>query len=343
MRVLDDLGVTLPVVAAPMAGGPSTSALVVAAARAGSIGFVPAGYLSAERFAAQVATVRSSVPAFGVNLFAPNPLPVDGAEFRRYAEALQPEADVYGVDLRSAEPTEDDDDWRAKVDVLLADPVPLATFTFGVPDAATIQALHRAGTVVLQTVTSPAEAGVAAAAGVDGLIVQASAAGGHSGTLMPRVLPAAVSLVDLVDAVRAVTSLPIVAGGGIGTAADVEAALAAGAAAVAVGTILLRTVEAGTSAPYRAALADPARTSTVLTRAFTGRPARGLRNGFIDRHDREAPSGYPALHHLTRPIRRAAAAAGDPERINLWAGTGYREAREESVAAALSRLSGVTA
>jgi NAD(P)H-dependent flavin oxidoreductase YrpB (nitropropane dioxygenase family) len=342
VRALDDLGVTLPVLAAPMAGRPSTAALVVAAAQAGSLGFVPAGYLPAEAFAAQLAAVRSSTPVFGVNLFAPNPLAVEPVEFRRYAEALQPEADVYGLELRGVQPTEDDDDWQAKIDVLLADPVPLASFTFGVPGADVVQALRRAGTVVLQTVTSPAEALIAAAAGVDALIVQASAAGGHSGTLTPRVLPPEVPLVDLVGAVRAVVPLPVVAGGGVGTAADVEAVLSAGASAVAVGTALLRTAEAGTSAPYRAALSDPSRAATVVTRAFTGRPARGLRNGFTDRHTAGAPSGYPALHHLTRPIRRAAAEAGDPERINLWAGTGFREAREESVASTLTRLAGGT-
>jgi NAD(P)H-dependent flavin oxidoreductase YrpB (nitropropane dioxygenase family) len=133
--------------------------------------------------------------------------------------------------------------------------------------------------------------------------------------------------------------LPVVAAGGVGTAADVAAALGAGAAVVAVGTVLLRASEAGTSATHRAALADPRRTETVVTRAFTGRPARGLRNDFTDRYSAVAPAGYPALHHLTRPIRRAAAASGDPERLHLWAGTGFRHATDEPVATILTRLS----
>jgi NAD(P)H-dependent flavin oxidoreductase YrpB (nitropropane dioxygenase family) len=92
--------------------------------------------------------------------------------------------------------------------------------------------------------------------------------------------------------------------------------------------VLLRTDESGASATHRAALADPDRRDTVLTRAFTGRPARSLRNRFVQRFDAIAPAGFPALHHLTAPLRRAATAAGDADRTNLWAGTGYRHAVE---------------
>jgi pyruvate/2-oxoglutarate dehydrogenase complex dihydrolipoamide acyltransferase (E2) component len=119
-------------------------------------------------------------------------------------------------------------------------------------------------------------------------------------------------------------NLPLIAVGGLATPADVAAAVHAGADAVAVGTVLLRSNEAGTTAAHKAALADPARTTTVLTRAFTGRPARALRNEFIGRYGHLAPFGYPAVHHLTSPLRKAAAAAGDPERMHLWAGTGRR-------------------
>jgi NAD(P)H-dependent flavin oxidoreductase YrpB (nitropropane dioxygenase family) len=120
--------------------------------------------------------------------------------------------------------------------------------------------------------------------------------------------------------------LPLIAAGGIDGPEAVARLIRAGAAAVAVGTLLLRTDEAGTSASHRAALADPAFGRTVITHAFTGRPARALYNGFIARHDATAPFGYPAVHHLTRPIRKAAGAAGDTDRLHLWAGTGYRRA-----------------
>jgi NAD(P)H-dependent flavin oxidoreductase YrpB (nitropropane dioxygenase family) len=105
-----------------------------------------------------------------------------------------------------------------------------------------------------------------------------------------------------------------------------------------VGTVLLRATEAGTSRPYKAALTDPARRETVMTRAFTGRPARALRNHFTDHYTHLSPAGYPALHHLTSPMRKAATAADDPERINLWAGTGYRHATAEPATRILRRL-----
>jgi nitronate monooxygenase len=139
--------------------------------------------------------------------------------------------------------------------------------------------------------------------------------------------------------VRDAVPLPLIAAGGIASASDVAAAVRAGADAVAVGTLLLRCDEAGTSSTHRAALSGTR--PTVLTHAFTGRPARALRNEFIDRYGTLAPYGYPAVHHLTAPIRRAAAAAGDPERVHLWAGTGYPHATEEPAATILGRLAGL--
>jgi nitronate monooxygenase len=167
--------------------------------------------------------------------------------------------------------------------------------------------------------------------------VQSTAAGGHWGTLTPTAPLPETTLTELVPAVAAAVDLPLVAAGGVGTPADVVAAIRAGAEAVMVGTALLLAPESGASAVHRAALLAGDRPTTV-TRAFTGRPARGLRNGFVDAFDAQAPSGYPALHHLTSSLRRAAAAAGDPEPVNLWAGTGYRRAQERPVAETLQAL-----
>lgn len=337
---LAGLGCALPVLAAPMAGGPGTPALVTAAAAAGGLGFLAAGYKPPQAVAAELAEIRSAGVPFGINLFAPNPVPVDPDAFRRYATAISAEGDRYGLDLASAQPAEDDDHWADKINLLLADPVPVASFTFGLPDRAVITALRKGGTLVAQTVTSVQEAQRAAEAGADLLVAQAAAAGGHWGTLTPEQLPAVLPAADLVTQIRHAVSVPCLAAGGLATPADVTAVLRAGAAAAVVGTVLLRAAEAGTSAVHRAALADPARTETVLTRAFTGRPARGLRNRFIDRYDQLAPSGYPALHHLTSPLRRAAAAAGDPELVHLWAGTGWRQTAEEPAGQILARLAG---
>ncbi|HEY2281036.1 MAG TPA: nitronate monooxygenase [Streptosporangiaceae bacterium] len=352
---LSSLPVDLPVLAAPMAGGPSTPALVTAAARAGSLGFLAAGYKTPDQLAGQIAEVRGQARTatgtatatgpeiFGINLFVPNPVPADPAAFARYADALQAEADRYALpldgralDLRAL--AADDDGWPDKVDLLLADPVPVVSFTFGLPAPSVFQAFRRAGTRTVQTVTSAEEARQAAEAGADLLAVQASAAGGHSGTWSPDRIPAPIPLPELLAAVRGTTSVPVVAAGGLSTPDQVAAVLRAGAVAVLVGTALVRSDESGASAVYQAALADPGRGDPVVTRAFTGRPARSLPNTFTEKYGPIAPAGYPALHYLTSPLRQAATAAGDPELVNLWAGTGYRHAATGPVATILTGL-----
>jgi nitronate monooxygenase len=267
--------------------------------------------------------VRTSTDAYGVNLFAPNPVPVDPDAYRAYRDRLLPLAEHYGVDLPSV-PIEDDDGWAAKVDLLAEVGPPVVSFTFGIPGRSELDLLRRAGSLLVQTVTSPDEARQASAAGLDALVVQSADAGGHWGTMTPSAPPARVRLPELIAAVRAAVDLPLLAAGGVAGPEDVRAALTAGAEAVAVGTLLLLALEAGTNAAHRDGLGGPDRGAQVTTRAFSGRPAGALPNAFVAAYDGLAPLGYPALHHLTAPIRRAAAAAGDPEHVNLWAGTGHR-------------------
>lgn len=335
---LADLNLTNPVMAAPMAGGPSTPDYVVAAAGTGSLGFLAGGYKSAELLADQIAHVHDRDVVFGVNLFAPNSQPVDQDAFREYAASIQGEAQRYGIDLSRAVPREDDDSWPDKIDLLLAQPAPVVSFTFGIPDAAVISSLRKAGTITVQTVTSIDEARLAESAGIDVLAVQAGAAGGHWGTLSPQSPPVAMPLRDLIATIQDATKLPVIAAGGLATPTEVAAIMHSGADAVMVGTVLLRSDESGASAVHKAAIADRNRGDTIVTRAFTGRPARALPNAFTKKHDADAPLGYPAIHYLTSDLRRAAAAEGDPEVVHLWAGTGYRNATAEPVRVILDRL-----
>ncbi len=334
----DLLGVDGPVVAAPMAGGPTTTELTSAAGAAGAFAFLAAGYRTAEATAHEIAIARTTGLPFGVNVFVPTPVPVAEAEFRRYAARIAAEGAPYGLDLAAATRVEDDDHWAAKIDLLVHDPVPVVSFTFGLPPATVVRDLQRAGSRVLVTVTDPAEAGAAADLGVDGLVAQSAQAGGHFGTFTPDRPPPDRPLPELVGLIVGRTGLPVLAAGGVAGGPDVRSALAAGATGVLVGTLLLRADESGASRTHRDALADPGRNRTVVTRAFTGRPARALRNDFIDRHDAQAPLGYPALHHLTRPLRTAAARAGDADRLHLWAGTGWRAARAAPAAEIITEL-----
>jgi nitronate monooxygenase len=326
----------LPVLAAPMAGGPTTPALVEAAANVGSLGFLPAGYRSASDIAADIAAVRAQTEVYAVNLFVPDPSPVDRAAVLAYRDLLAPEVERLGADLGPLR-WEDDDGWQAKLDLLTSDPAPWVSFTFGLPDKDSARRLRRAGSRLLFTVTGADEARQAAELEPDGLVVQSGAAGGHRGTFDQRRTPGAEPLTELVASVRATTGLPVVAAGGIATRQHVAEVLTSGAEAVQVGTALLLADEAGTRAVHRRAVADQEATTTTM-RAFTGRVARGIRNSFSERYDDQAPPAYPAIHHLTAPLRRWAAEHDDADRLHLWSGTGHRYAASGPATHLLSAL-----
>ncbi|MGH8975937.1 MAG: nitronate monooxygenase, partial [Acidimicrobiia bacterium] len=313
-----------PVMVAPMAGGPSTPELVVAAAEAGGLGFLAAGYKAADAVAAEIKAVRAATGgAFGVNVFLPQP-PADPAVVRAYVASLEPEAAALGATL--GEPAWDDDGWEAKLSVLLADPPPLVSFTFGCPPADVLAAFRHAGTLTMATVTTPEEAALAATAGAGCLCVQGTEAGAHRGSFTNDDRPGQDwTLLGLLAEVPRVTGLPLVAAGGIAGPQGLAAVRAAGAVAAQVGTAFLLCPESGTHPVYRAALTDPAYTATAVTRAFSGRPARGLVNRFLVAHP-DAPPAYPEINNATRPLRAAAAARGDAGGLSLWAGQAWRAA-----------------
>lgn len=332
-----ELGLALPLVGAPMAGGPGTPALAAAISRSGGLGFLGAGYRTAAQMAADIAELRGATANFGVNLFVPREAAIDVDAVQRYRELLRPEADHYAVELPPLR-LHDDDDWDDKLQQLRSDPVPFVSFTFGLPPVAVVRALRAAGTRVAITVTDPAEARAALALGIDALVAQGHEAGGHSGTFDPAAWRGGHATVALVRAIAAMTRTPVIAAGGIADAGATRDALAAGAVAVQAGTAFLCADEAGTRAAQRAALSDVRFADTVMTRAFTGRPARGLRNRFTERYSAAAPVAYPAIHHLTRPIRKAAALRGDAQALNLWAGTGHRASRAAPAADIVAML-----
>ncbi|MGO4596514.1 NAD(P)H-dependent flavin oxidoreductase [Terrabacter sp. 2RAF25] len=338
------------VVGAPMAGGPTTPELVAAVGDAGGLGFLAGGYLTAVALAAAIAEVWDATSRpFGVNLFVPEqanayavaPGGLSGADraaaVAAYRERLVADAQAVGVEPGEARPG-DDDDWERKVDLVVRERVPVVSFTFGLPDSAVLGALRRSGTETVATVTDLEEARAALGAGVDALCLQGPDGGGHRGTLDPSKQPSALDLVELVAAVRAETDAPLVAAGGISTPEQAARVRKAGADAVQVGTALLLTPEAGTGLAYRRALGDAAYTGTAVTRAYSGRWARGLETDFVRRHDGDAPAAYPEVHHLTVPLRRASAKAERPDLLALWAGTGWRSARAVPAATVVAGL-----
>ncbi len=337
MSPFDVRGLRRPVIVAPMAGGPSTPELAAAGSAAGGLGFLAAGYLTADVLAEKITAARSlTTEPLGVNLFAPQPSAGTPEQIQAYAAELAGEAQRYGVELGA--PRYDDDAWAAKLDVVFDLRPEVVSFTFGLPDAPEIDRLRGAGITTVGTVTTLDEAWVAVGRGVDALAVQGPAAGGHRGTFDPAASPASQSLDHLLADVLTAVDVPVVAAGGLVTAEQVAGVLAAGAVAAQLGTAFLLADEAGSSPVHRAAVQSPEFTETVVTRAFSGRYARGLRNRFIVEHDGQAPLGYPEIHYLTSPVRKASVAAGDPQATNVWAGTGWRQARAGSVAEIVDRV-----
>lgn len=320
-------GLRRPVIAAPMAGGPSTPALVAAVGAAGGLGFLATGMITVDRLVADVARARARAGGspFGVNVFAPGPAPPDPASIGAYAARLAADASRWRVTLGA--PDGGDDGYPHKLAALLATPVPVVSFAFGLPDAAAVRALQSAGSEVWATVTNPRAVDEAAALGVDAIVVQGTEAGAHRGGADDA---DDYALLPLLRLAAARTRLPLIAAGGVTDGPALAAVLVAGAVAAQMGTAFLRATEAGTSPMHRSALAGPG--DTRLTRAFTGRRARAIANDFLRRHDPAAPTGYPQVLNVTRPLLAAARRAGDATTANLWAGQAYALAREAPAA-----------
>jgi nitronate monooxygenase len=324
----------LPIIQAPMAGGPSTPELAAAVAEAGGFGYVAGGYLTVDALQDALRRTRElTAGPIGLNLFVPYAEDTDDAAIAAYAADLRPEAERLGVQL--GDPTWDDDEYPAKLEFAARAGVHTVSFTFGCPAPNAVADLHRAGCQVAVTVTDLPQAEAAADAGSDALIVQGTEAGGHQGGA-PTPAPNRTTLFDALVTIRHV-GLPMIGTGGIATPDAVVSALDAGAFAVQIGTALLCTPEAGTNDLHRAALMDQRYAETAVTRAYSGRWARGLANRFAREHA-DAPAGYPQIHHLTRPLRAAAVRSGDADLPNLWAGTGWRWARAEPAAKVIARL-----
>ncbi|MET0456578.1 MAG: nitronate monooxygenase [Mycobacterium sp.] len=337
MTGFDVRSLDVPVIIAPMAGGPTTPELAAAGSNAGGLGFLAGGYLKAEAFAERITAARAlTTGPLGANLFVPGPSTARPQAIQRYAQALQRESERYSVRLGDAR--FDDDDWAAKLDVVLDLKPEVVSFTFGLPTADDCARLRGAGITTVATVTTLAEGELAVAVGVDAVAAQGPAAGGHRGTFDPLASPATQPLSQLLRATTVALNVPVIAAGGLMTAADVADVSASGAVAAQLGTAFLLADEAGSSAVHRAALQDAQFTETAVTRCFSGRYARGLRNRFIDDHDAEAPAAYPEIHYLTSPVRAAAVKAGDPHGVNIWAGTGYQKAISGSVADIVASL-----
>jgi nitronate monooxygenase len=323
------LGIEYPILQGPLGGGPSTPELVAAVSNAGGLGSLGAAYLTPDQITEAIRRIRALTSRpFSVNLFSgawETGASVDAAPMLEVLAEIHAALGLPPPDL----PTLPPDPYPAQLEAVLDARPPIFSFTFGVPDPDAMARLKSRGIMIIGTATTADEARLLTDAGVDAIVAQGSEAGAHRGTFASPFEDAMVPTLELVRQVRARVATPVIASGGLMDGHNIASALAAGAAAVALGTAFLACPESGASGAYKRAVLAADKDTTVVTRAFSGRPARGLKNEFIARLEgkQRIILPYPAQNALTRAMRSAAAARGDAGFLSLWAGRGVARAR----------------
>jgi nitronate monooxygenase len=330
----------IPIVQGPMLGA-STEVMAAAVSGAGGLGSFAASSQGPETLRRTVANLRTAAHGrpFAINLFIQDPADPTQVDMKAAMDRLAPWRERYGLPGPSV-PNQWAEPFLPQFSVLVDAAPPVASFTFGILTADQTAALKAAGSFVIGTATTAAEAKAWAEVGADAICAQGLEAGGHRGTFLKDVSESLVGTLSLVSTIREAVDLPVIAAGGITDGKAVAAALALGAAAVQVGTAYLLADESGISAPWRRAIAEVGDDATRLTRAFSGRHARGIENAFMRalRADEAAIPTYPIQNALTQELRAAAAKAGDSEALSLWAGQSVALARPGSSAEITERL-----
>lgn len=323
------LGIAHPIIQAPMAGGSDTPALVAAVGEAGGLGVIGAAYLAPAQILESAKSVREKTKRpFGINLFSPLPAPTPPRDYATAIARLAP----YYAELGLPAPTPPglpaysfDDQMAAVLDSGAA----VFSFAFASVPTATIAAAKARSMTVIGSATTVDEAVALEALGVDAVAAQGSEAGGHRGSFAQSFEAAMIGTMALVPQTVDAVKVPVIAAGGIMDGRGIAAAFALGASAVQMGTAFLTCDEAGPPEAYKQAILAAREHETRITRAFSGRPARGIVNRVLtDLADAEIPD-FPIQNALTRPMRTAAAKAGRAEFLSLWAGQGLRLARRQ--------------
>ena len=339
--IMRALGLRLPIIQAPMAGGATTPELVAAVSNAGALGSLAAAILAPDAIRAGVARIRAlSGRPFGVNLFVlASPQP-DADTVARANALLAPFREELGLPPVAPALARYCEDPQAQFEALLEARPALASFAFDVLPATQVERLHAAGCLVAGSATNVAEALAWEAAGADFVCAQGTEAGGHRGTFIGKYADSLIGSMVLVPQIVDAVKLPVIAAGGIMDGRGIAAALMLGASAAQMGTAFLDCTESGIHPAWKQAIRDAGDTATQVTQAFSGRMARGIENAFMRRMaaHQEAVPAYPVQNALTGELRAAAARANQADYMSLWAGQGVAMARTLGAAELLRAL-----
>lgn len=308
-----------PLILAPMGGGPGTPELVAAVANAGGLGSIAAAYLTPDEIRKTVAATRALTDRpISINLFAGGYDTGSLGDAKPMLDILSRIHETLGIAPPVLPPLQHNP-FPEQLDTILELRPHVFSFTFGNPDT---KRIRDAGIIVIGTATTAEEARLLAP-NVDAVVAQGAEAGAHRGTFAGSFEQSMVPALDLVAQIRQTVDIPVIASGGLMDGRDIAAALDRGAIAAQLGTAFLPCPESGASNTYKQAILGARSDTTVITRAFSGRHARGLHNQFIDMVPESAILPFPMQNALTRPMRKQ----NDPRFLSLWAGTGVARAR----------------
>lgn len=344
-KITELLQIQYPIIQAPMAGGITTSKLVAEVSNSGGLGMIGAGYLTPIQMREQIKEIKqlTSNP-FGINLFVPNAFDVIDDEVKSVNEILNPIREKLNLPRkdRFEIPRINNvyETFIEQINVLIAEEVTICSFTFGIPSKEVITELKKNNIILIGTATTVREAVENEKAGMDIVVVQGSEAGGHRGNFIEGYQESLVGLMSLIPQVVDNVNIPVISAGGIMDGRGLMASFCLGAKGVQMGTAFLTCIESGAHKVYKEAILNANEDQTVLTRSFSGKWARGIKNAFIlemQRHERFLPD-FPVQNTLTQDIRKASSAQNNQDFMSLWSGQSPRLAKSQTVESLIKNI-----
>lgn len=344
-KMTELLKIEYPIIQAPMAGGVTTSKLISEVSNSGGLGMIGAGYMNPIQLREQIREVKqlTSNP-FGVNLFVPNEFHVTENEMKTANEFLHPIRQQLNLPQKDNYEIPNFSDiletFMEQIKVVIEEKLPVCTFTFGIPSKEVMAELKQANIILMGTATTVEEAVENEKAGMDLVVVQGSEAGGHRGSFINIGQESLVGLMSLIPQVVDNISIPVIAAGGIMDSRGLMASICLGAKGVQMGTAFLTCIESGAHKVYKDAILQANEDQTILTRSFSGKYARGIKNQFIiemQNHETLLPS-FPVQNTLTQEIRKCSAAENSQEFMSLWSGQSPRLAKSQTVEALMKNI-----
>lgn len=334
-----------PIIQAPMAGGVTTSKLVAEVSNSGGLGMIAAGYLTPTQMREQIREIKLLTSNhFGINLFVPNEFNSLEEEIKSADQLLQPIREHFHLNQKDTLEIPNSKNifeiFTEQIKVIIAEAVPICSFTFGVPSLEVIEELKQHNIILMGTATTVEEAIEIERNGMDIVVVQGSEAGGHRGNFIRENKESLIGLMSLIPQVVDNVSIPVIAAGGVMDGRGLMASICLGAKGVQMGTAFLTCIESGAPKVYKEAILHATEDEMVLTRAFSGKWARGIKNKFIVEMQKQENSlpEFPIQNTLTQPIRKAATLQNNQDYMSLWSGQSPRLAKNQTVATLMKNI-----